>query len=32
MIKQEIKKAESMISQGDTIGMMRSYEELKGRN
>lgn len=32
MIKAEIKKAENMISSGDTIGMMRSYEELKSCN
>ena len=29
MIKAEIKNAESMISQGDTIGMTKSYKELK---
>ena len=32
MIKQEIKKAEKTISEGDLIGMLRSYEELKSCN
>jgi hypothetical protein len=30
IIKQEIKKAEQTIATGDTIGMMMSYESLKG--
>ena len=32
MIKQEIKKAEKSIAEGNTIGMMTSYEELKACN
>ncbi len=32
MITQEIKEAEKMISTGDTIGMLRLYEQLQGCN
>ena len=32
MIKQEIRIAENNISKGDTIGMLKSYEELKSCN
>ena len=32
MITQQIKEAEKKISKGDTIGMLKSYEELKECN
>ena len=32
MIQLEIDKAESMMATGDTVGMLRSYEQLKQCN